>query len=64
MVTILWYKDLYFNVMKYGIVLCLVGLGNSVTLLEIEQFCSDQKVHLFSGTLKLNEIIYIEPIKL
>ena len=50
--------------MKYGIVLCLVELGNSVTLLEIEQFCSDQKVHSFSGTLKLNEIIYIEPIKL
>ena len=65
----------YCNVMKYGT--SAVELGDSELLLEIEQFCSDQKnsfspsstvlflgCSLFSGASKLNEIIYIEPIKL
>ena len=61
--------------MKYGT--SAVELGDSELLLEIEQFCSDQNISfsqsstalflgcsLFNRALKLNEIIYIEPIKL
>ena len=61
--------------MKYGT--SAVELGDSEHLLEIEQSCSDPKISfspsltalflgcsLFSGASKLNEIIYIEPIKL
>ena len=61
--------------MKY--VTSAVKLGDSELLLEIEQFCSDEKISfspsstvlflgcsLFNRALKLNEIIYIEPIKL
>jgi hypothetical protein len=59
--------------MKYDKVLYLIELGNSETLLEIEQFCLDQKssfspsstvlflgCHLFGGASELNAIESIE----